>query len=75
MCNILNRGDFSNVRMPMCVLVCIMEEAQGMERVQGSHPTWKTVKTWNFVIFFSRPGKSLEIAQKVVKTWNFNSKP
>ncbi len=23
---------------------------------QGSHPTWKT---WNFVIFFSRPGKYL----------------
>ncbi len=23
---------------------------------QGSHPTWKTLKTWNFVIFFSRPG-------------------
>ncbi len=39
---------------------------------QGSHPTWKT---WNFVIFFSRHGKCLECAQKVVKTWNFNSKP
>ncbi len=39
---------------------------------QGSHPTWKT---WNFVIFFSRPEKYLEFAQKVVKTWNFNSKP
>ncbi len=24
---------------------------------------------------FSRPGKCLEFAQKVVKTWNFNSKP
>ncbi len=35
--------------------------------VQGSHSTWKT---WNFVISF--PG--LEFAQKVVKTWNFNSK-
>ncbi len=42
---------------------------------QGSHPTWKTWKTWNFVIFFSRPGKCLEFAHKVVKTWNFNSKP
>ncbi len=42
---------------------------------QGSHPTWKTLKTWNFVIFFSKPGKCLEFAQKVVKTWNFNSKP
>ncbi len=42
---------------------------------QGSHPTGKTLKTLNFVIFFSRPGKCLEFAQKVVKTWNFNSKP
>ncbi len=25
---------------------------------------WKTLKTWNFVIFFSRPGKCLEFAQK-----------
>ncbi len=40
--------------------------------IQGSRPTWKT---WNFVIFFSRPGKCLEFAQKVVKTCNFNSKP
>ncbi len=40
--------------------------------IQGSHPTWTT---WNFVIFFSRPGKCLEFGQKVVKTWNFNSKP
>ncbi len=39
---------------------------------QGSHPTWKI---WNFVIFFSKPGKCLEFAQKVVKTWTFNSKP
>ncbi len=39
---------------------------------QGSQPTRKT---WNFVIFFSRPGKCLEFAQKVVETWNFNSKP
>ncbi len=42
---------------------------------QCSHPTWKTFKICNFVIFFSRPGKWLEFAQKVVKTWNFNSKP
>ncbi len=42
---------------------------------QGSHPTWKTFKTCNFVIFFSMPGKYLEFAQKVVQTWNFNSKP
>ncbi len=41
---------------------------------QGSHPTWKTFKTWNFVIFFSRSGKCLEFAQKVIKTWNFNPK-
>ncbi len=39
---------------------------------QGSHPTWKTL---NFVIFFSRHGKGLELAQKIVKTWNFNLKP
>ncbi len=39
---------------------------------QGSHATWKT---WNFVIFFSRPGKCLEFAQKVIKTSNFNSEP
>ncbi len=39
---------------------------------QGSHPTWKT---WNFVFFLSRPRKCQEFAQKVVKTWNFNSKP
>ncbi len=43
-----------------------------IDRNQGSHPTWKT---WNFVIFFSRPRKCMEFAQKVVKTWNFNSKP
>ncbi len=43
--------------------------------IQGSHPTWKTLKTWNFVIFFSRPGRCLEFTQKVVKTWNFNLKP
>ncbi len=39
---------------------------------QGSHPTWKT---WNFLIYFFRPGKCLEFVQKVGKTWNFNSKP
>ncbi len=42
--------------------------------------TMKTLKTWNFVIYFSRPGKCLEFAQKVKqagiliqnmeKTWN-----
>ncbi len=40
--------------------------------LQGSHPTWKT---WNFVIYFSRPGKRLECAQNMGKKWNFNSKP
>ncbi len=40
--------------------------------ILGSHATWKT---WNFVIFLSRPGKCLEFAKKVVKPWNFNSKP
>ncbi len=34
--------------------------------IQGSQRTWKT---WNFVIFFSKFGKSLEFVQKVVKTW------
>ncbi len=43
--------------------------------MQGSHLTWKTMKTRNFVIIFSRPGKCMQFAQKVVKTWNFNSKP
>ncbi len=33
--------------------------------LQSSHPTWKTC---NFVIYFSRPGKCLEFAQKVGKT-------
>ncbi len=42
---------------------------------QCSHATWKTLKTWNFFIYFSRPGKCLEFAQKLWKTWNFNSKP
>ncbi len=42
---------------------------------QGSQPTQKTLKTLNFVIFFSRLGKCMEFAQKVGKTWNFNLKP
>ncbi len=33
--------------------------------VQGSQPTWKTLQTWNFVIYFSRPGKCMEISQNV----------
>ncbi len=37
--------------------------------------SWETWKTWNFVSFFFRPGKCLEFAHRVVKTWNFNSKP
>ncbi len=36
--------------------------------LQGSHPTWKSLKTWNFVIYLSRPGKCLEFAQKVGKS-------
>ncbi len=54
---------------PLCVLVhkgCAFEDHQFK---QGSHPTR------NFAIFFSRPGKCLKFAQKVEKTWNFNSKP
>ncbi len=43
--------------------------------LQGSHSTWKTLKTWNFVIYFSRPEKCIKFAQKLGKSWNFNSKP
>ncbi len=39
---------------------------------QGSHPTLKTLKTWNVVFYISRPGKCLEFAQIVGKTWDFN---
>ncbi len=43
---------------------------------QGSHPTWKTLKTWNFFILFSRLGKCLDFSGKVTKkNRNFNSKP
>ncbi len=42
---------------------------------QGSHPTWKTLKTRNFIICFARCGKCMEFAQKEGKTWNFNSQP
>ncbi len=38
---------------------------------QGSYPTLKTWKTWNFVIYFSRPGKCPEFAQKVKKKLEF----
>ncbi len=49
---------------------------------QGSHPTWKTLKTWNFVIFFSRPGKCLICFntlpgiwhKKPEKSWNLGPK-
>ncbi len=37
---------------------------------QGFHPTWKTLnmlKTWNFVIFFSRPGKCWNLFKKWLK--------
>ncbi len=37
--------------------------------LQCSHRTWKT---WNFIMYFSMPGKCLECAQKVAKSWNFN---
>ena len=43
--------------------------------LHGSHTTWKTLKTWNFAIYFSRSGKDLEFAQNVIKTWNFRGKP
>ncbi len=32
------------------------------------------MKTWNYIIYFSRPGKCLEFAQKI-GSWNFNPKP
>ncbi len=35
---------------------------------QGSHPTWKT---WNFVIYFYRPGKYMEFALKTGKNLEF----
>ncbi len=35
---------------------------------QGSQPTWKT---WNFVTYFSRPGKCQEFADRVGKSLNF----
>ncbi len=39
---------------------------------QGSHPTWKTLKAWNFVSLFFQ---AWNLHNKLVKTWNFNSKP
>ncbi len=39
---------------------------------QGFHPT---LKTSNFVVYFSKLGKYHEFAQKVGESWNFNSKP
>ncbi len=43
---------------------------------QGSHPTWKTLKSMNFVIYFSiMYGNCLKFAQKVGETWNFKSNP
>ncbi len=38
-------------------------------------PPPPTLKTSNFIIYFPSPGKYLEFAQKVWKTWNFNLKP
>ncbi len=54
--------------------ICIFQSPKdvNIHSIQGSHPTWKT---WNFVIYFSRPGKYMEFAQKVGKTWNFSLKP
>ncbi len=63
----------------ICVYICVCMWVCQLKvhnmYYQGSDPTWKTLKISNFVILFSRPGKCLEFAQKVVKTWNFNSKP
>ncbi len=35
------------------------------DRNQGSHTTWKTLQTWHFIIYFSRPEENMEFAQKV----------
>ncbi len=35
----------------------------------------ENLEKWNFDIYFSRPGKCLEFAQKVGKIWNFSWKP
>ncbi len=59
--------------MKLMLNVCLIKYDQTF--ITGLPPTCKTLKTWNFIIFFSMPGKCLEFAQKVVKTWNFNSKP
>ncbi len=37
---------------------------RGVGHIQGSHATWKTLKTWNCVTYLSRPGKYLDLAQK-----------
>ncbi len=60
-----------NIRHPLLHII-VNGKALVIFIYQSSHPTWKTR---NFVIFFSRPGKYLEFAQKVIKTRNFNSKP
>ncbi len=41
----------------------------------GFPPYLKNLENLEFCPFFSRAGKCLEFAQKVVKTWNFNTKP
>ncbi len=73
----LHRSEFSallwNIETPVHPLIQYMLSSPCVNSlIQGSHPTWKT---WNFVICFSRPGKYLEFAHKLGKTWNFNSKP
>ncbi len=60
-----------NLRNLIDLLLIKYQYTLNEELYKGSHPTRKT---WNFVIYFSRPGKYLEFVQKVGKTWNFNSK-
>ncbi len=50
---------------------------KGRPSWQASHPSGKTLKTWNFVIYFSRPGicskngENLEFYSKPRKNLNF----
>ncbi len=68
---ILHHPNHSNIQWKPWNRTCFYLPHSGGKCWQTCAP-WKT---WNFVIFFSRPGKCLEFTQKVVKTRIFNSKP
>ncbi len=73
--SLLNNGLWSLTSFPFIGTNNILyDQSTGSYKGLSSHPTWKTLKTWNCDIFFSRSGKYLEFASNV-KTWNFNSKP